>query len=98
MSASIISKRKIILWLGAIIAVMPILGFPSAWKDIFYFVAGVLIAWNSYQLNKHRQVKQRKKSNKKREEITLAEEKLNNEDQVDSLVENQKEESIENRI
>lgn len=64
------SKRKIILWLGILVALMPFLGFPSAWKTVVYFVSGALIAWNSFQLNKHKQAKRAKQERKRKEEIT----------------------------
>ncbi len=37
------SKNKIILILGILVAIMPWLGFPSSWKDVFYFLAGAVM-------------------------------------------------------
>jgi|GEM_PF-1398358 len=54
------SKRKSILWLGVMVALMPFLGFPSSWKTFFYVLAGAFIAWNSYQLNKHKTIRARR--------------------------------------
>ncbi len=34
------SKNKIILFIGLVVAAMPFLGFPSTWKMLFYVLAG----------------------------------------------------------
>ncbi len=62
-------KRKIMIWIGVLIALMPFLGFPPSWKTAFYFVSGVLIAWNSYQLNKHRMTRRQRREQKPKESI-----------------------------
>lgn len=73
MSGSSVSKRKTILWLGVAIALMPFLGFPSGWKTIFYLISGTLIAWNSYQLNRHnKQTKHRRRGEKTPEKVIEA--------------------------
>jgi hypothetical protein len=35
------SRNKIILLVGFLVAIMPVLGFPFLWKNIFYAVAGI---------------------------------------------------------
>lgn len=62
-------KRRTILWLGILVAVMPFLGFPSAWKTVVYVASGVLIAINSYQLNKHKIIRG-KRAERKYKDIT----------------------------
>jgi uncharacterized membrane protein len=37
------SKRLTLLFLGIIIILMPFLGFPSSWKNIFFVVVGLVI-------------------------------------------------------
>ena len=59
------SKRKTVLWLSILIAMMPFLGFPLAWKTVFYFVSGLFIAVNSYQINKHKAIRGRRVSKPK---------------------------------
>ncbi|MEK7662178.1 MAG: hypothetical protein AAB355_01590 [Patescibacteria group bacterium] len=63
------SKRRTILWLGVLVAVLPFLGFPSAWKTIAYVASGILIAINSYQLNKHKIIRSSKRAERKRKDI-----------------------------
>ena len=41
-------------------------------EDSNIFVSGILIAWNSFQLNKHRQAKRIKQERKRKEEIISA--------------------------
>lgn len=54
------SKRKTMLFLGILVAVMPFLGIPSSWKTVVYLLSGIFIAWNSYQINKHKAVRTRR--------------------------------------
>ncbi|MDP3958189.1 MAG: hypothetical protein Q8Q36_01850 [bacterium] len=54
------SKRKLILWLGVLVALLPFLGLPASWKTVIYLVAGVSIAWNSWELNKHKAIRPRR--------------------------------------
>lgn len=54
------SKRKTMLFLGILVAIMPFLGIPSSWKTVAYLVSGIFIAWNSYQINKHKAVRTRR--------------------------------------
>jgi uncharacterized protein YabE (DUF348 family) len=42
------SKNKIILIIGIVIAIIPFLGFPSAWRSFFVFVGGVAVSTLSY--------------------------------------------------
>ncbi|MEK7581915.1 MAG: hypothetical protein AAB488_01130 [Patescibacteria group bacterium] len=65
------SKRKTILWLGLLVAILPFLGFPSAWKPVIYFISGLLIAVNSYQLSKHKMMRSRRAERKHRENIAM---------------------------
>ena len=37
------SKNKAVLILGILIAIMPWLGLPSSWKNVFYFLAGAVL-------------------------------------------------------
>jgi len=42
------SRNKLNLILGIIIAAMPFLGFPPVWKTFFYVVAGVGLIVNAF--------------------------------------------------
>ncbi len=42
-------KRYIFLICGFLIAVMPILGFPSSFKNIFYIIIGIVLIVLSYK-------------------------------------------------
>lgn len=48
------------MWLGVLVAVLPLLGFPAGWKSVVFFISGVLIAVNSYQLSKHKVMRSRR--------------------------------------
>jgi hypothetical protein len=37
------SRNKIILLIGILVAIMPFLGFPTAWKTIFYLLFGAIL-------------------------------------------------------
>jgi hypothetical protein len=37
------SRNKIIFIIGIVVLIMPFLGFPSAWKTIFYIIAGAIL-------------------------------------------------------
>lgn len=37
------SVDAMIMLLGAFVALLPFLGFPGSWEDVFYFSSGVLI-------------------------------------------------------
>ena len=58
------------MWLGVLVAVLPLLGFPATWKSVVYFISGALIAVNSYQLSKHKIMRSRRAERKHRENIT----------------------------
>ena len=45
------SKHSAIIGLGILVAVMPFLGFPPAFKDIFYTLAGLAISVVAYFTN-----------------------------------------------
>ena len=51
---------------------LAILGSSFFVEDSNIFVSGILIAWNSFQLNKHRQAKRIKQERKRKEEIISA--------------------------
>lgn len=60
--------------LGVLVALMPFLGFPSGWKNIFYIVFGLVIAALSFLLAIHKRSTRRpgsrkEKSNTSRKEI-----------------------------
>jgi hypothetical protein len=38
-----VSRNKINLLIGILVAAMPFLGFPAQWKTIFYVVAGAIL-------------------------------------------------------
>ncbi len=40
--------RNIIIALGFLVFILPILGFPQTWDDMFYACAGILIITLSY--------------------------------------------------
>ncbi len=42
-------KRYIFLISGFLIAIMPILGFPTSFKNIFYVVVGIILIILSYK-------------------------------------------------
>jgi len=44
-------KKPFIIILAICIALMPFLGFPSSWENVFYTVAGILIVLLSVQWN-----------------------------------------------
>lgn len=46
------SKQKAIIILGAFVAVMPYLGFPTAWRKGFFLLAGIAIVIYGYKINK----------------------------------------------
>lgn len=42
------SKRKTVVILALLVAVVPKMGFPQGWEDAFYIFAGLLIALLAY--------------------------------------------------
>jgi len=46
------AKQKIIFFLGIWVAILPFLGFPGAWKQIFFLITGVALAYLGYLLNR----------------------------------------------
>ncbi len=46
------AKQKIIFFLGIWVAILPFLGFPGSWKQIFFLITGLLLAYLGYMLNK----------------------------------------------
>lgn len=43
-------KIRVILILGVWVAVLPYLGFPSLWKNIFFFISGAGMIYIGYIL------------------------------------------------
>jgi hypothetical protein len=50
--------RNIIIALGFLVFILPILGFPQAWDDMFYAFAGILIIALSYLSGKKDMLKE----------------------------------------
>lgn len=48
------SKSKIIIILGLMVAVLPFLGFPGSFKSPAYFLLGGAIAYITFQENRHK--------------------------------------------
>ena len=48
---AIMSKRQIIMVLGALVALLLFLGFPSAWQKAFEVIAGFLIIIIAYRMS-----------------------------------------------
>lgn len=46
------SKQRIIIILGVLVAVMPYLGFPLSWRKGFFLVAGIAIAITAYRMGR----------------------------------------------
>lgn len=46
------TKARILLILGVLVAILPYLGFPSSWKDILYTLLGLALMYFSYILYK----------------------------------------------
>jgi membrane protein implicated in regulation of membrane protease activity len=45
-------KSRILLILGAWMAVLPYLGFPYAWKEVLFTISGLIVVYLSYFLYK----------------------------------------------
>jgi len=54
-------NTKIIITLGTLTAIVPFLGFPGIVKDIFFVLAGIVIAVLTYITNKFLTIKNHKK-------------------------------------
>lgn len=50
------SKNRLILILGILVALMPFLGFPTSWKNFFYFVFGLGVATLSFLMARHKRI------------------------------------------
>ncbi|MEJ0002212.1 MAG: hypothetical protein WDN09_03510 [bacterium] len=50
-------RARILLAFGVWIAVLPYLGFPIAWKNIFFVVTGVGLAYFGYVLYREHKVR-----------------------------------------
>ena len=53
-------KARILLFLGIWIVVLPYLGFPYSWKDVFTILSGLGLIYLSYKLYKESKVKEGK--------------------------------------
>ena len=52
-------KRYIFLISGFLIAIMPILGFPSSFKNIFYVIVGIVLIVLSYKWGDNSEIRRR---------------------------------------
>lgn len=46
----LMSKARLLLILGTWVAILPYLGFPYTWKEIFFTLSGLGIIYMSYSL------------------------------------------------
>ena len=46
------SKQRIIIILGVLVAAMPYLGFPTSWRKGFFLIAGIAIVICGYKISK----------------------------------------------
>ena len=46
------SKQRMLVILGVLVAIMPFSGFPSSWRTIFFLIFGVSIIVLAYQIDK----------------------------------------------
>ncbi len=54
-------KERILLLLGIWVAVLPYLGFPYSWKNIFFTAAGLGLIYVSFTLHKESKTKEKNK-------------------------------------
>ena len=68
-------KNKIIVVLGALIALFPFLGFPHLWESIFQVMAGLsivlLLVWVTIDKRLSLKAKAQKRQNHKRREVEM---------------------------
>lgn len=50
-------RARILLTLGIWVAILPYLGFPGSWKDVFFIVTGLILIYISYALYKEFKIK-----------------------------------------
>jgi hypothetical protein len=55
-------RARILLFLGIWIVVLPYLGFPYSWKDVFTILSGLGVIYVSYRLYKESKVKETKEA------------------------------------
>lgn len=67
-------KNKIIIALGALIALLPIFGFPPSWESFFQIAAGLSIVFLSVMISIDKKLMLRAKAQKRREQKALQEE------------------------
>lgn len=60
-------KNKIIIALGALIAILPLLGFPPGWEAFFQVIAGLVIVSLSVLITIDKKLMQRAKARKRQE-------------------------------
>ena len=58
-------KSKIILSIGAIIALLPVLGFPHVWEAFFQILAGLAIVFLSVWVNIDKKLKLQAKAHQR---------------------------------
>ncbi len=46
-------KPRLLFLLGIFLIILPILGFPSPWKNFFIVLIGVLLVFNSYMMRRN---------------------------------------------
>ena len=77
------SKNKIIISLGAFVALLPILGFPSSWESVFEVIVGLAIiltsVWSTIDKKLTQKAKaQKRQSQRQAYEASSEEENINN--------------------
>lgn len=66
-------KNKIIIVLGALIAILPILGFPPGWEAFFQVASGLAIVSLSVLISIDKKLMQRAKARKRQERQVVPE-------------------------
>lgn len=79
---------RMLLILGAWIAVLPYSGFPSFWKNILFTLTGAVVALISYSIYKNHKIKEVKKPFDNFSENSDFEEKKEEGIEVDVIEEN----------
>lgn len=46
------SKQRMLIILGVLVAIMPFSGFPSSWRTVFFLIFGISIIVLAYQIDK----------------------------------------------
>lgn len=45
-------KARTFFFIGVWVALLPFLGFPKSWKNLFFLATGIIISYLAYRLNK----------------------------------------------